>query len=239
MAAVMSKKSNVLEHVWRALRTTLTSHGFGRTAGPNAYRDHEATIDVFKVEFFDGPTHRVWGTSSHSFGLSCGVFLKFAPNPFGGRIAHGVGGFLEPDETVCAIRTHLFRKLHQPTRVPPNVWCIAADLSDLDAAIIDVKQAFESQAVPWFARFETTKAILELLQHDEEKMDGNAPCFGFGRLGSPVRNLYLGFAAVDSGDTETGLDALIASLSKGGFVQLSGSTTIDDLVRSKIAELQR
>lgn len=237
MAAAMNKKSVVVEHVWRALQQSLNSSGFGRRVGPHAYRDHEATIDVLKVEFFDGSTHRVWGTSNHSFGLSCGVFFKFAPNPFGGRIARGTEGLLEPDGTVCAIRTYLQRKLHQPKSVPRNVWSVAADLSDLDSVAIDVQRAFEEQAVRWFTRFKTVTEITELLRYGDEQMDGDAPCFGFGRKGSPIRNLYLGFAAIASGDAQTGRGALIASMSKGGFAQLSGTSAVDDLVRNKLAEL--
>lgn len=235
----MSNRSKVVESLWGVLQPSLAANGFGRVAGAHAYRDHEVTIDVLKIEFFDGSTHRVWGTSSHSFGVSCGVFLKFSPNPYGGRIAQGAGGSLEPDGTVCAIRTHLFRKLHQAKSVPKNVWPVAADLSDLAAAASDVQQAFERQAVRWFARFDTVKKITELLRNDDEQMDGDAPCFGFGRKGSPVRNLYLGFAAAVSGDDRTAREALVASMAKGGFAQLSGSATVDDLVQSKLTELQR
>lgn len=235
----MSRRSKVVAHLWGALQPSLAAQGFLRTAGPHAYRDHDATIDVLKIEFFDVSTHRVWGTSSHSFGISCGVFLKFAPNPFGGRIPQGADGSLEPDGTVCAIRTHLFRKLHQSQSVPKNVWSIAADLSDLAAAASDVKQVFESQAVRWFANFATARDIAEVLRSADERMDGDAPCFGFGRKGSPVRNLYLGFSAAFCGDDETGREALVASMSKGGFAQLSGSTAVDELVRNKLAELRR
>ncbi len=234
----MSKRREVVEHLWGALQTSLAANGFGRMAGAHAYRDHEATIDVVKIEFFDASTHRIWGTSSHSFGVACGVFLKFAPNPFGGRIAHGRGGSPEPDETVCAIRTHLSRSSPQAKSVPKNVWPIAADLSNLDSAAIDMK-AFNGQAVLWFARFKTIKEITDLLRNGDEQMNGDAPCFGFGRKGSPVRNLYLGFAAAASGDAQIGREALVASMSKGGFAQLSGSTAIDDLVRSKLIELQK
>jgi len=235
----MGKRNKVVEHLWEVLQPCLAANGFGRTAGAHAYRDHDATIDVVKIEFFDCSTHRIWGTSNHSFGVSCGVFLKFAPNPFGGRIAFGADGLLEPDGTICAIRTYLFRSIRQPKNVPKNVWSLAADLSDLDLAAIDVKQAFERKAVRWFARFRTVKEIEELLRHDDEQVDGDATCFGFGRKGSPVRNLYLGFAAATTGDTKAGQEALVASMSKGGFSQLSGSTAVDDLIRSKLAELQK
>jgi hypothetical protein len=234
----MSRRNKVVEHLFGVLQPSLEANGFVRTAASHAYRDHGATIDVLKIEFFDGSTHRVWGTSSHSFGISCGIFLRFAPNPFGGRIAQGADGSLEPDVTVCAIRTHLFRKLPQPKNVPKNVWSIASDLSDLAVAVSDVKNAFDRQAVQWFARFANVREITELLQNADEQMDGDAPCFGFGRKGSPVRNLYLGFSAAFGGDDRAARMALVASMSKGGFAQLSGSAAVDDLVRSKLAALQ-
>lgn len=234
---VMSKRTKVVEYLWRALRPGLTAKGFSRMVGAHGYRDHEATIDVLKIEFFDASTHRVWGTSGHSFAIGCGVFLKFAPNPFGGLIARG-GGLLEPDENLCAIRTRLFRTLPQPSNVPKNVWSVAADLSDLGSVAIDVEKVIESAGMRWFARFSAVEEIADLLRHEDEQMDGDAPCFGFGRIGSPVRNLYLGFAAAASGDSQTGREALVASMSKGGFARLSGSSAVDDLVRSKLEDLR-
>lgn len=234
----MSKRSKVVDHLWLVLRPDLAARGFSRIVGAHAYRDREATIDVVKIEFFDSPTHRVWGTSTHSFGISCGVFLKFATNPFGGLISHGSDGLLEPDETICAIRTHLFRTVPQLKNVPKNVWSVAADLSDLESVALDVQKVIESQGIHWFARFSTVKEIIDLLRHDDEQMDGDAPCFGFGSLGSPVRNLYLGFAAAASGDPRTAREALVASMSKGGFARLSGSSAVDDQIRSKLVELR-
>lgn len=235
---IMSKRSKVVEQLWRTLRSSLTAHGFCRTAGAHAYRDHEATIDVVGIEFFDGPTHRVWGTSTHSFGIDCGVYLKFAPNPFGGEIARGAHGLLEPHGTICAIRTHLMRTSSHPENVPRNVWPVAADLSNLGAVTIDAQEAIETTAIRWFARFTSVGEIVDLLRHDDEQMDGDTPCFGFGRIGSPVRNLYLGFAAAANGDAQAGRGALVASMSKGGFARLSGSSAVDDSIRSKLAELQ-
>jgi hypothetical protein len=89
----------------------------------------------------------------------------------------------------------------------------------------------------WFERFGTLAAIVELLCDADEELEGEDPCYGFGRKGSPVRNLYLGFAAALSGDRELACKALAASMSSGGFRKLSGSDEVDRRIVAKRTEL--
>lgn len=233
----MVKRKKVTAQLFATLRPRLLQHGFERIAGGHAYRDHEATIDVIQIEFFDRSSHQLWGTSSQSFGINCGVFLKYSPNPFGGEIPLDSDGLMEPDCSICTIRTYLSRISHEGGGAPPNVWPITDDLSNLASAILDVSASIDAQAMNWFRRFGTADQILKVLRDESEQFEGASPCFGFGRKDSPIRNLFLGFSAAASGDLKTAHNALVSSLSKGGFERLSGTKAVDDAIRREIARL--
>jgi hypothetical protein len=148
-----NSREKVIKHVWSVVQPRIYADGFSRIAGANAYRDHDRTIDVLSMEFFDAATHRTWGTTPHSFGLSSGVFLKFAPNPFGGQIPEDAQGNSQPDVTVCALRSHLLSGLPHLKTVPRNVWSVKDDLSDIEAVSRDVAQSVEHTGRVWFERF--------------------------------------------------------------------------------------
>ena len=167
------------------------------------------------------------------------MFLKDAPNPFGGKISRAADGSLEPDGTVCAIRSQLLRSMRQSSNVPKNVWSVPDDLSGIDLIADNALLAFNGSGLSWFEQFSSLGKVVALLMSANETMEGNASCFGFGRKGSPVRNLYLGFAAAATGDRRTALEALEAAMTKGGFATLSGSQVVDDMVMEKLTELRR
>ena len=235
----MNSKKEVTKRFWSLVAPELASVGFGRFSGNHVYRDRAATIDVIKLEFFTPTAHREWGTTPYSFGLSAGIYPGFAPNPFGGRIAVDAAGKAEPDENICAVRTRAIRRLRQPKHVPSSVWQIEAETANAALALTDAQNALRTQFLPWFGKFSDPQALLDLFRSGEENFESVAPCFGFGRVGSPVRNLYLGFTALNCGDEDLAKCALTAALSKGDFLALSGSSVVDDEIHDALARIDR
>src|SRR5262249_17770788 len=119
------------------------------------------------------------------------------------------------------------------------VWSVQHDLSNMEEILRDVARVIEVVGLRWFERFRSLDAIVDVLKNAEEDFDGDSPCFGFGRRGSPVRNMYLGFTALQTGARALAVEALIAATSKGGFSRLSGSDETDARIEAALRELRR
>lgn len=231
-------RKKLVENIWLQLINELSTVGFIKTSGPYAYRDRGSVIDVLKIDFFEGKLYKQWGISNKSFGVSGGIFLKFSPNPFGGDIKEGTDLHLEPDLTVCAIRSFFVRESQNLQGIPQYVWPVSDDGLHVNLIIEELGRTIKSDVKKWFDQFSSIEQIVEFFDQEEEQMAGDAPCFGFGRKGSPVRNLYLGFSAAACGKNDIARKALSDSLSKGGFFQLSGSHHVDEEIKQLLVKLE-
>lgn len=230
-------RKKLVENIWLQLINELSTIGFIKTSGSYVYRDRGSVIDVLKIDFFEGKLYKQWGISNKSFGVSGGIFLKFAPNPFGGDIKAGADLTLEPDLTVCAIRSFFVRESQSLQGIPQYVWPVSEDGLNVNLIIQELGKTITSDVKKWFDQFSSIEKIVEFFDQAEEEMTGDAPRFGFGRKGSPVRNLYLGFSAAACGKNDIARRALSDSLSKGGFFQLSGSHHVDDQIKQMLLKL--
>jgi hypothetical protein len=220
----MTKRRDVAAVFASRARDALAPLGFERSVPGLLYRDRPGAIDVIQAEFFNAETHGSWGTTRHSFAVTCGVFFRFAPHP-GGRQWSPIDLLAKPDAAECGLRSHVV------TGAVTNVWSIGEDLEALNTVVAHAVVACREQLVPWFEQWADFRNVLKLLQSSEERYEGVQPTYGFGRVGSPLRNYFLGFVAVECGERELARSALTACLEKGGFKRLSGSETVDNRIR--------
>jgi hypothetical protein len=172
----------------------LAKNGFSDFRKVRSARIRADRFEIVQYEFFTAATHREWSTTPFSFGISAGIYLKFVP-PLRGE-------WDDPDlpgDTDCQVRCSLYKSIKQHPKVR-NLWILEKDLSNFDSVLADAARMIEEKLIPWFQSLGTTQQLLHLFLEGEERIDGADNTFGFGRKGSPIRNVLTGLTALETKD---------------------------------------
>jgi hypothetical protein len=218
----------VEEALQDAIWPVLEKSGFSTFERRNSWRHSDQRIDVIHIEFFTKAMHRKWGTTPYSFALAAGFFLPFLPPFFRPTVAKNGVGLLVPDEATCHVRHTPAKQLVQKECKIPNIWYIDPEGNYLHAVVTDVTDVVLRDVVPWFARFRDLRQLLAMLLQDPNDKSAMNMCWGWGRMGSPVRLALTGFVALEMEDWTVAERCLRQVLDLGGLAALAGTKTIDD-----------
>jgi hypothetical protein len=143
-------------------------------------------------------------------------------------------GVLLPEPAQCHIRFEPARRVRQ-RGVPSNIWAVGDSETDLQVVVDDAAGAMREYGFPWLELVKDPVYVLKLLRESEED-SAHGRLFGFGRPGSPVRNVIVGFMELHAGNYGPACDHLEAALRKGDLAALSGRASIvkeiDDALKS-------
>jgi hypothetical protein len=217
-------KKLVAKAVLGALEPLFELYDFKIVESRRRWRCHVDSVQVVSLEFFSKRHTAQWGIPASSFALSTGVFLLPVPSIYAPTIATR-DGVLLPEPAQCHIRFEPARRIRQRD-VPSNVWAVGDSEADLQLAVDDAAGAMREHGFPWLEQVKDLDYVLKLLRESEEEDNAHGRLLGFGRLGSPVRNVIRGFMELHAGNYASACDHLEAALRKGDLAALSGRNSI-------------
>lgn len=222
----------------RALAETmapiLSEYGFQPLKTGFARRYSKQRIDVIQVEHFNMASHFKWGTTPYSFALPIGFFLTFAPSFCSPDIPRDAQGNLAPDAAICHVRGTPKKVIRQSECKIPNIWYVDPDGKSFDDVLNDVRDALARDVIPWFTRFNDLHALLNMLRDDPDDLSKRNNCWGWGRMGSPVRLALTGLVAFELKQFDLAEKCLRGVLEKSGLAALAGTREIDELFEQKL-----
>jgi hypothetical protein len=179
------------KEVWPSLRES----GFLRSHHLSLWRDHPDRIDIIEFRHFNTYEARRIAITAHSFEIELACHLRYVPEIHPGDVKQR-DGLPIPSAAVCRLRAPLergYRKWLGPERA---VWSIDSQGTKLRKAVADAHQQLLGTGMTWFTQFDSPEKIHRLLANNEEDM---RRLWGFGRPGSPMRCLMLGYTARAAG----------------------------------------
>lgn len=188
-------KNAVQKALWADLIPFLQEAGF-RMLGNTARRSSPLGIDVIGLQWFGGAMAKRLKCTSNSFAVRLGCYLSFIPSMASLEV---VDGEPLPEEAHCHIRKTLFRTFPQPECDRKDVWFVDPAGNHLQEMASQLQKALSREALPWFQRFSDLREVLRTLREDSED---ESQAFGFGKIHSPIRHLYAGFAALQAGEKQ-------------------------------------
>ena len=200
-----------------AVRPVLRAHGFSVFTERTAWRHTPGRIDVVNFQSFNDYLATAVGVTTFSFALNLGQYLRCVPpDDFAIKLR---GGLLAPKEWECHLRLLPQRRLEQPELARRDIWFIDPAGTYLEAAVRDVRKVILDVGLAWFDRYADDHELLRaLLEVETDAPDGTA--LG-GNLGSPARNLLLGYLCLSLGRRKEALEPLAAALARK--LQISAS----------------
>lgn len=218
--AIMESKT-VNRQIRAVIWPPLKELGFSAFTSRTAWRYRARKIDVVNFQSFNSYLANSLGCTTYSFGLNLGCYFTDVPNQFPPGTIKEVDGRLLPPEYVCHLRRALEKNIRQAELKRRDIWYVDAEGKHLPIVIQDALQAIQN-SMSWFDRFESTDAALQVLLHAKEDLYDT---FGFGALGSPIRNFLIGHLALAIDDQQLARKHLQAALDSGLFSNNSESMT--------------
>jgi hypothetical protein len=165
----------------RRLWPDLRARGFTRRHGRSAWQDRDDQVNLVRISSFNFYDAGVLRVSTFSFQLKLGVLPRCRTTEH----TPWRNGLLAPPEQHCEFRRSLRSRLQPPGSRNATIWAVAADGTDIEAAVEDAHQVLISEGLPWF---ESLDGLGRMLWTAENVEDGNTDhTWGMGRLGSPHR----------------------------------------------------
>jgi hypothetical protein len=206
--------------IWPLLR----EHGFSHFTSRTAWRYLPEQVHVVNFQSFNAHQAGVMNITTFSFHLNLGVYLAAIPSQYGKDVPLR-NGQPAPAEWACHLRRMLGKPIVQRTlesAARPDVgrdnwrwyWIVDGEGTNLGELMDAARAALGSQALPWFARFTDPREVLRTLVEEEDSIPDT---WGFGRLGSPSRNYFIGYVARSLGETDIARRGLTAALESGCY----------------------
>ena len=168
----------------------LESVGFINCKGTAIWRRTDAKFDIIKFDFIPKARCVRWNVPIGSFGVAVSALFPFLP-----RLGHSPRDGLRPEKGFGQIRLSFNRRISQPLIKLPNIWGPSNDRRTFELVAADILGSLQEKALPFFDRFDDSDELLRTLIQDMNAI-GQEGVWEFGKLGSPSRLLYTGFAAI-------------------------------------------
>jgi hypothetical protein len=219
--------SSVVNREIRAeIRPLLKERGFRHFTSRTAWRVHPDRVDVVNFQSFNSYNAAIMGTTTFSFAVNLGCFLRYIPNQYppdvypdaGTSASLHQGDAPRPREYDCQMRARLRRSYSDGCK-DRQIWSIDERGSNVTKALHDVRMVLSRDGIPWFQRFTTPNDVYDILANTEENME---TLWGFGRPGSPIRCYYLGYAARAAGFANVAKTNLLLAASTKSFEKIAG-----------------
>jgi hypothetical protein len=180
------------KEVWPSLHES----GFRRSHHLRLWRDHSDRIDIIEFRHFNTNEAQRIGITAHSFQIELGCHLRYVPQLHPDNVTQR-DGLPIPSPAACMLRAHLERGYREWWGPERTVWSIDREGTKLRKAVVDARKQLLGTGMPWFTQFDSPEKIHRLLAtNNEEDM---RRLWGFGRPGSPIRCLMLGYTARAAG----------------------------------------
>lgn len=193
----------------------LKKNGFTEFTSRSAWRRTDDRIEVLNFQSFNAYKADIMGTTTYSFGVNLGSYLRCVPQDYPLKCKDGK---LMPEEYHCHFRSQLARSFSQPELSRDDIWFIDPNGKYLETAFDDVVAQLPTAAFPWFESLRSDKDVLRVLLNEQETMFG---LWGFGNFGSPKRELLTGFVALHVGELELARERLSAAATHEPFRELT------------------
>jgi hypothetical protein len=141
-------------HLCQALR----ENGFADVAARKAWGWHDRSIWVFEIRAVGKTFSEVTSWPPMSVCVWLGVYFEDRPPDF--IIKKDAKGRLIPEEYICHERSHLDCTLDQKRftknlalraeRRRTDIWWFAPDGSNMEEAVLNIRQRFIEQGLPWY-----------------------------------------------------------------------------------------
>ena len=227
-------KKIVEREISEVFNSVLREHGFSPIERRCARRYSPHSVDVIQIEFFDKHSQLKWGNTPYSFALPIGIFFSFMPPFSSPTISLDSTEKPQPEAVECHIRGTPKKGLLQRECEIPNVWYVDLDGKQLDSVLKDARNSLVTHVIPWFDRFVDLHKLLEILEHDPDEKSLKNDCWGWGRLGSPIRSALTGFVAFEIGEWDIARKYFRSACQNGRLSSLAGSKEIDEIIANKL-----
>lgn len=151
----------------KCLCPALRNSGFDQVGPRKAWGWHGNSVWVFEIRAVGKYFSDVTGWPPMSVCAWLGVFFTDRLTDF--EIERDATGRLLPKETVCQERSHLIctvdqtrftKNLHNPAeRQRSDIWWFAPDGSNMEEAVLNIRQQFLEQGVLWYRRTSRTPLV--------------------------------------------------------------------------------
>lgn len=198
----------------KTVRPLMRSLGFNKFTARTAWRHTSHRVEIVNIQSFNSYTADVVGVTTYSFSVNLGSYVTCVPPHFAPDRVKREGQVLLPAEYECHLRGSLTRSFGVPETDRSDIWYIGPEAQHLADSVDDVSDQLRTIADPWFHRLRDDATVLDVLLDSGEDMDR---LWGFGRLGSPIRNYMTGYLALAVGQQADARDFLIAAADSGSF----------------------
>lgn len=164
--------------------------GFISRKTTTIWRSTSLKYDILDFDVISKARCIKWGVPLGSFSLDPSCLFPFLP-----RGGFSFGDIAGPEKGFGQIRFSMRRNLRQPSVNAPNLWWPGDSPDIFEAVLKDLGDQVESIVVPFFHRFDDAQEVLRTFLEDEDNI-GRPGIWDFGKIGSPRRLLYIGFAAI-------------------------------------------
>lgn len=196
--------------VWPLLR----SNGFETFSQRTAWRHHSDRIDVLNFQSFSSYQTNVLECTTFSFAVNLGCFISTIPPHFEMSQRKHKNGLPIPHEYECHLRGRLWPTALQPSFRATDIWHLDETGENLEVSFEDVRLVIESDAIPWFQRFQSLTEVLRILCNEPEQVNH---LWGFGANPSPIRHYFIGYVALSLNEHRCAIEHLEQALSSGCF----------------------
>jgi Domain of unknown function (DUF4304) len=213
-----SKQVNRSIHT--AIRPFLKELGFRAFTERTGWRYHGDRIDIVNFQSFNSYNAGVMNVTTFSFSVNLGCFLRYIPNHYPSAPESKLLALdpPRPKEYQCHMRRRLVRGYPDKRTSDIGIWFIDEQGSNVREALEDVRKAIIETAVKWFDQFSDTAKVIAILQNPNGNGDET---HGFGRIGSPIRDYFLGYSALADGNAELARRHLLLAASTESFAPIA------------------
>jgi len=191
---------DVNKQIRRKIKPILKQVGFDKSTSRSFWRHRDDKVNVITFESFNSYEALTMKCTTFSFAIRLGIYFECIPEHK--KYVSVKDGFVLPHEAGCHLRRTLQKSIKQKHSkgglVPhdEDYFYVNADGSDLDVLIDDARTQIESEALPWFDKYDDMEVFLHTLLEERENMQGT---WGMGNIPSPKRSYYTGFIARELG----------------------------------------
>jgi hypothetical protein len=189
-------------------RRELKASGFDNRKGATLWRRTNVKFDILKFDIVPRARCAKWRVPFGSFGLSPGCLFPFLP-----RLGELRDNACRPETAFGQVRLSVDRGISQRSVRIPNIWWAGDDPDTFERVAKDVLRVIKEKALPFFGRFEDPDELLRTFLEDDDAIGGEG-VWDFGKVGSPSRLLYTGFAAMECGRWDLAISSLRACREK-------------------------
>lgn len=182
----------------------LHNQGFTYFSSRTARRDCDDRIEIINFQSFNSHLAQGIGCTTFSFALNLGIFFSRIPRPRPIKLEDLSKAF-RPEEYHCHFRRQMKKTPSVDALKRLDVWSVEPDGSNVEDLVLDATFKIQNDGLPWFERYRSLDAVLEVLNMDKNPPEGT---WGFGALASPNRRLMTEYVHLMRGETRPAIEFL-------------------------------